>query len=370
MAISSINIQTASAHCFAHNDRSDKVTYLIDDSKENECDRSAADAKKQLEEYITDAEKNYRERVGRKMKSDTIKAVEAVVNLNAGHTLKDVQALAERIEKRFGFRAVQIAIHRDEGKSAKDKNYHAHIVMCNLRPDGSTIQRTLGRDGLQKLQDLTAETLMMKRGQKGSKAVRLEHREYKAKVQEIEHLREANEELRYNFRAAQQRISALEASAEEKKELHRLNTQVNKAEDKTELLQKLEAAISTLETDKIEDRSPTKEEINAHGKTLETLAGYSGAQIIASSMVEEKGVFSSKKVLDEKQLEKNIDQVLQEHNAAHQKSFSLISTLYYAKETIIDGAKQLLKRTEMALKAILFQKEGPSMVEHKKGLKR
>lgn len=397
MAISSINIQTAKAHCFSHNDRSDKVTYLIDNSKENEYDRSAEEAKRLLEDYITEAEKNYYERVERKIKSDTIKAVEAVVNLNAGHTLKDVQLLAEQIEKEFGFRAVQIAIHRDEGKSVKDKNYHAHIVMCNLRPDGSTIQRTVGRDGLKKLQDITADSLMMKRGEKGSQTVRLEHRAFKAveqtkevlqnKINMLESQRaqlakqnykqdiqmmEQSREIQklkheievYKFRETQQRISALDASSEEKKELHKLNTQVNKADDKAELLEKLEEAIKKIEDYKIEDKSPTKEEINAHGETLSNLSTYDGARIIEASRV--KTTFGTK--IDEKELETNIDKILTAHNKAHEKSFSIIESLYRAKDTIIEGAKFIVKRTELAFKAILTPKEEKRSSERKRGM--
>ena len=189
MAISSINIQPATAHCFAHNDRSDKVTYLIDSSKENECSASASVAQKALAQMISEAKKYRKDNGLRAMKSDTVKAVEAVVNLNAGHTLKDVQVLAGQIEKEFGFRAVQIAIHRDEGKSVKDKNYHAHIVMCNITPEGKTIQRTLGRDGLKKLQDITASELGMERG-KSSNAKHVDHKIYRATEQEKEKLLE------------------------------------------------------------------------------------------------------------------------------------------------------------------------------------
>ena len=182
MAISSINIQTATAHCFAHNDRSDKVTYLVDDSAKNECDRNAKQAKALLLSMVKDAQKYRKENGLRAMKSDTVKTVEAVVNLNAGHTLADVQRLAQKIEQEFGFRAVQIAVHRDEGKDRQNKNYHAHIVMCNLRPDGTTILRTLGKNGLSKLQDLTASELKMTRGDPTRKAQRLEHREFKQVV--------------------------------------------------------------------------------------------------------------------------------------------------------------------------------------------
>ncbi len=232
MAISSINIQTATAHSFKHNDRTDTPSYLVDSPSLNECNLGHEEAQNLLNNYVKEAEKYRKDNGLRAMKSDTIKSVEAVVNLNASHTLKDVEQLAKTIEKEFGFRAVQIAVHRDEGKDTKNKNYHAHIVMCNLTPEGKTIQRTLGRDGLKKLQDITAKELWMVRGKEGSKAERLDHKQYKAVAQE-------REDIAYSFREYQKRITALEIeNTEQKKELHRLNTQVNKGNSTVQELEK------------------------------------------------------------------------------------------------------------------------------------
>ena len=232
MAISSINIQTATAHSFKHNDRTDTPSYLVDSPSLNECNLGHEEAQALLNQYVKEAEKYRKDNGLRAMKKDTIKSVEAVVNLNASHTLKDVEKLAKTIEKEFGFRAVQIAVHRDEGKDTKNKNYHAHIVMCNLTPQGRTIQRTLGREGLKKLQDITAKELWMVRGKEGSKAERLDHKQYKAVAQE-------REDLAYSFREYQKRITALETeNTDLKKDLHRLNTQVNKGNATVQELEK------------------------------------------------------------------------------------------------------------------------------------
>lgn len=250
MAISSINIQPATAHCFAHNDRSDKVTYLIDNSKENECSAPAPVAQKALAQMISEAEKYRKENGLRAMKSDTVKAVEAVVNLNATHKLADVERLAEKIETEFGFRAVQIAVHRDEGKSSSEKNYHAHIVMCNLTPEGKTIQRTLGREGLKKLQDITARELGMERG-KSSNVKHIDHKIYRVVAQEKENLLEKIDELQkenlaqgYTLKEYQARIVGLEgANTELRKELHAQNREINKTQD----LEEKERKITELE---------------------------------------------------------------------------------------------------------------------------
>lgn len=257
MAISSINIQPATAHCFAHNDRSDKVTYLIDSSKENECSTPAPVAQKALAQMISEAEKYRKENGLRAMKSDTVKAVEAVVNLNATHKLADVERLAEKIEAEFGFRAVQIAVHRDEGKSSSEKNYHAHIVMCNLTPEGKTIQRTLGRDGLKKLQDITARELGMERG-KSSNAKHIDHKIYRVVAKEQENLLEKIEELQkenlaqgYTLKEYQARIVGLDgANTELRKELHAQNRDINKTQDleaKERKITELEAKLTEIE---------------------------------------------------------------------------------------------------------------------------
>lgn len=385
MATASINIQKASSHAFAHNDRSDKVTYLIDDPKENECNRSASEAKSLLDQYVEEAKQYRRENGLRAMKSDTVKAVEAVVNLNAGHTLKDVERLAERIEKEFGFRAVQIAVHRDEGHvtedGRKEKNYHAHIVMCNLKPDGTTIQRTMKPKDMTRLQDITADELMMKRGQKGSKAVRLDHRQHKAVLRErevlekeIKELQKENAELRYAFRDAQKRISSLEGiDAEQKKELHRLNTEVNKTADngdKSRKIAELEAKIERLEAkpEPVGIDAPDKEQINKIGERLQRVATYTADQIIETSSIERKGVLGTKKEIDVPTLRDNIALVLDQHNELHRETWGIIKKLNEVKEKILDGAKTVVESSKTALKSIFSLDEGKSLSGEKKGV--
>jgi uncharacterized coiled-coil protein SlyX len=385
MATASINIQKASSHAFAHNDRSDKVTYLIDDPKENECNRSASEAKSLLDQYVDEAKQYRRENGLRAMKSDIVKSVEAVVNLNAGHTLKDVERLAERIEKEFGFRAVQIAVHRDEGHvtedGRKEKNYHAHIVMCNLKPDGTTIQRTMKPKDMTRLQDITADELMMKRGQKGSKAVRLDHRQHKAVLRdreelekEIKELQKENAELRYAFRDAQKRISSLEGiDAEQKKELHRLNTEINKTADngdKSRKIAELEAKIERLEAkpEPVGIDVPDKEQINKIGERLQRVANYTADQIIDVSSIERKGVLGTKKEIDVPTLRDNITMVLNQHNELHRETWGIIKKLNEVKEKFLDGAKNVVESSKTALKTIFSLGEGKSLSEEKKGV--
>lgn len=107
---------------------------------------------------------------------------DAVVVLEDHHTLDDVKKLADFISEKYHFTCTSVAIHRDEGHVNDDKsvdyNYHAHICFVTLK-NGQATKRLLKRSDLQNLQTECAEILQMERGKKDSKAVRLEHDEYR-----------------------------------------------------------------------------------------------------------------------------------------------------------------------------------------------
>lgn len=283
MAISSIHIQAASSHCFAHNDRSEKVSYLVDDSSLNECNRDAKSARDLLANFVKDAEKYRKDNGLRAMKSDTIKSVEAVVNLNAGHTLKDVERLAVKLENEFGFRAVQIAVHRDEGKDRQNKNYHAHIVMCNLTLEGKTILRSIGKDGLSKLQDITARELKMSRGDPERKAPRLTAKEYKkhAKAQEnnenqmqeiaekLKKEKQENEKTLRTLLEAQKEVRAYQTLTHTLKMQNKALSDANKA--LSEENKSLKNELELLKAMYNEDRSKLKESGTATQKDYQEL---------------------------------------------------------------------------------------------------
>lgn len=281
MAISSINFAKSSGGSFAHNDRTEKEpAYLlpVEHRLENECNRSALEAQKTLEELFENAKENYQKTYGQKFQTKFENVHwEAVINLNKEHTIKDIERLVREIEKETGFTAVQISIHRDEGRLNEKTghpiyNLHAHVNFFTLDPetgqqlyrrsisnserekirkennipDGEKIPRHLtgvmDKAKLSKLQDITARELGMERGERGSTKVRLGHKQYRATEQEkekllekIDELQKENTELRYNFRDMQKQITALEGiGSEQKKELHRLNTEANKTKDQGE----------------------------------------------------------------------------------------------------------------------------------------
>ncbi len=154
-----------------------------------------------------------------------------------------------------------------KGNEIKDykieKNYHAHIVMLNY---DFTKHRTIRNNlkDLSKMQTLVARDLGMERGKCSSiveaqrigveveqsrkrlniKEYKIQKRKEKELEKELEKEKNKNIKLEkelYNFREMQKTITALELTSDEKKELHRLNSQVkNQAATIEELQKKIE----------------------------------------------------------------------------------------------------------------------------------
>ena len=142
---------------------------------------------------------------------------EIVINLKADSKIDDLITISNYIKREYGYIPLEIAIHNDEGfidKNGKAHyNYHAHIDFCTLQ-DGCQMARMekycdkveyTKKDGTKswkfqsnkdsKLQDFIAETLGMERGQKGSKAKRLEHEQYRQVAQQKQVLTDKIDEL-------------------------------------------------------------------------------------------------------------------------------------------------------------------------------
>ena len=142
---------------------------------------------------------------------------EIVINIKPDTKLDDLQIIANYIKKEYGYTPLEIAIHNDEGYVDKEGkphfNHHAHIDFCTLK-DGCQMARMekycdkveyTKKDGTKswkfqsnkdsKLQDFIAETLGMERGQKGSKAKRLEHEQYRQVAQQKQVLKDQIDDL-------------------------------------------------------------------------------------------------------------------------------------------------------------------------------
>ena len=300
---SSIHIEKVKSGSFLHNDRSVKVSYLIDSSDKNECSVSADEAIKTFQELRLKAQENYTKRVNQKMQKNTVFLKEAIVNLEEHHTLKDLQPIVDKLES-YGFKVLQTSIHRDEGflnsENKKEKNYHAHITMFCLDVEtGKTVKFGKNyRTELSKLQTFVADTLKMQRGKVSVKehakelnvkvekaSRRLDTHDYK-RAMKIKEQEELKLKEKYNFREYQKKITSLEdLTKEQKKELHSLNSAVkNQKATIDELNQKIEeiqaknAANAMLHSQEIlknmsleEENTKLKEELNKKPKEIEII---------------------------------------------------------------------------------------------------
>ena len=99
---------------------------------------------------------------------------EGVVNIKPDTTMEDLLLYVGRVHERWGIRALQIHIHKDEGHyedtnapASWEPNYHAHIIWDWMDYDtGKSFK--LNAEDMSAIQDLVAETLDMQRGQRKS----------------------------------------------------------------------------------------------------------------------------------------------------------------------------------------------------------
>ena len=99
---------------------------------------------------------------------------EGVVNIKPDTTMEDLLRYVKRVHERWGIRAIQIHIHKDEGHYEDtndpvswEPNYHAHIIWDWMDHNtGKSFK--LNAEDMSAIQDLVAETLDMQRGQKKS----------------------------------------------------------------------------------------------------------------------------------------------------------------------------------------------------------
>ena len=224
MGKSSIHIQKASAGAITHNSRENYAKSVVFTDEKNEIWNDKKRAFEIFKNELAIRSEAYSKRTNQKLQKTAVTHLSAVVNLERHHTLKDLEIIKDELEKVFDTKVFQMAIHRDEGKikhkktgeylvsgidffydvndnkyyTSKikniysneldineysiEKNYHAHIEMMGLDSDGNAIRQKMNRFVLSNLQDFTAQTLDMERGnnyQLKKSAKRLDTNEFK-----------------------------------------------------------------------------------------------------------------------------------------------------------------------------------------------
>ena len=229
MGKSSIHIQKASNGAITHNSRENYSKSVVFTDEKNELWNDKKIAYQIYRSELKNRVEAYTNRTNQKLQKTAVTHLSAVVNLEQHHTLKDLEKIKDELEKVFDTKVFQMAIHRDEGKikhkvsgeylvsgidffynpddkkyySKKDKhtflneinineydiekNYHAHIELMGLDSQGQAIRQKMNRFVLSNLQDFTAQTLMMERGnnyQIKKSVKRLDTHEFKASKKE------------------------------------------------------------------------------------------------------------------------------------------------------------------------------------------
>ena len=196
---------------------------------------------------------------------------ECVVVVNEDTRLKALLRFTRMVEARWGIKALQVHLHRDEGHyeipgddSTWKPNYHAHIIWDWMdHTTGKSIK--LNADDMSTMQDMVAEALDMERGQKKSETG-LDHLEREQFIKQK--LEKEKKQLEEEKRKAQSEKAKAENKANEAKE------QVRKAnEDKEQAEKKAQAAKTELssaeskitekqaEIDSLEKRITSKEAV-------------------------------------------------------------------------------------------------------------
>lgn len=120
--------------------------------------------------------------------------LEMVVNLNANHTLKDAQKVADLIKEFYGYTTTLMSLHKDEGHYDENGNFvanvHLHLRLCtlDLETGENLYRKNLSSKKMCKFQDELAKLLNMKRGEPArvTKRKHMSPGEYKGMIERVE----------------------------------------------------------------------------------------------------------------------------------------------------------------------------------------
>ena len=194
---------------------------------------------------------------------------ECVVVIEKDTKLKDLLRFTKEVEKKWGIKALQVHLHRDEGhyENPSDENtwvpnYHAHIIWDWMDwKTGKSIK--LNADDMSTMQDMVAEALDMERGQKKSETGldHLERNDFILQKQEKEKKRLEEEKRKARSEKAKAENKANEAKEEAKKAVEEKDEAEKKAQEAKTALTSAESKITEKqsEIDNLDKRITSKE---------------------------------------------------------------------------------------------------------------
>lgn len=156
-------------------------------------DRLKALVKEKTGRAMQEKDVEYKDKNGKtRVRKGSSPIREGVVNIKPDTKMEDLLNYVNRVHEKWGIRAIQIHIHRDEGhyenpedKSTWKSNLHAHIIWDWIdHQTGKSFK--LKAEDMSQIQDMVADALEMERGKRKAEtgAAHLERNEYILKVQE------------------------------------------------------------------------------------------------------------------------------------------------------------------------------------------
>ena len=196
---------------------------------------------------------------------------ECVVVVNEDTRLKALLRFTRMVEARWGIKALQVHLHRDEGHyeipgddSTWKPNYHAHIIWDWMdHTTGKSIK--LDADDMSAMQDMVAEALDMERGVKKSETGldHLERNDFILQKQEKEKKRLEEERRKAQSEKAKAENKANEAKEQARKANEDKEQAEKKAKEANTALASAESKITEKQTeiDNLDTRITSKEAV-------------------------------------------------------------------------------------------------------------
>ena len=196
---------------------------------------------------------------------------ECVVVINEDTRIKALLRFTRMVESRWGIKALQVHLHRDEGHyeisgddSTWKPNYHAHIIWDWMdHTTGKSIK--LDADDMSAMQDMVAEALDMERGVKKSETGldHLERNDFILQKQEKEKKRLEEERRKAQSEKAKAENKANEAKEQARKANEDKEQAEKKAKEANTALASAESKITEKQTeiDNLDTRITSKEAV-------------------------------------------------------------------------------------------------------------
>ena len=260
-----------------------------------------------LQEYYEELKAMVKEKTGRAMQEKDVEYTdkngrkrvrkgssplrEGVAIIEEETKLEDLKRFTTAVEKRWGIRAIQIHIHRDEGHYEENErgrriwepNYHAHIVWDWMDHTTGKSHKLSEKD-MSEMQDMLADMLKMERGQKKSETglEHLEREEFilkklkdeqKAVKEKTEALESEIKEI--DFDEKELRVPEVETDWILKKAKRKIQEElaipvpvVGKEKWREERLEAVKAILTHMENNLISAKGSQKQAILNYGKAL------------------------------------------------------------------------------------------------------